>query len=98
MEANELVPLHDLVVIERDADMEKTKGGIFIPPKAQERQETGTVVSAGPGKLGPGGVFIETTVKRGDRVLFRKMSGEDVQVNGQKLVLLPFDHLMAVLR
>jgi len=99
MNAKEMVPLHDLVLVEKSTAEERTPAGIIVTDHSKkERQDEGKVLAVGPGKLGPGGVFIETTLKPGDRIVFGKQAGNEVILNGQPLLLIPFDHIMAVLR
>ncbi len=65
-----LRPLHDRVLVRRDADSETSGGGIIVPHIAQEKALRGTVIAAGPGKRDANGVFQSTMVKPGDRVVF----------------------------
>jgi len=98
MNAEKLEPLHDLVLVERRTPDTKSPAGLILPEHSKsDRQAEGVVHSAGPGKYA-GGVFIATTVQPGDRVVFGKQAGNEVNLNGQPLLLIPFDHIMAVLR
>jgi chaperonin GroES len=97
--AERLEPLHDLVLVEKRDGASQTPAGVIIPDHSKKsRQDEGIVVAAGRGKLGPGGIFIETTLKPGDRVVFGQRAGNEVILNGKDLLLIPFDHIMAVLR
>lgn len=98
MNATEMVPLHDLVLVEKVTTEETTPAGlVVIDHSKKDRQDQGKVLARGPGKYA-GGVFIATTVEPGDRVVFGKQAGNEVILNGQPLLLIPFDHIMAVLR
>ena len=89
-------PLQDRLVVKRTQEEEKTKGGIIIPDTAKEKPLEGTVVAVGSGKSVKGGKVIPLDVKEGDRVLFGKYSGTEVKIDGQDLVLLREDDVLAV--
>ena len=72
-------PLHDRVVIERIEAEAKTAGGIIIPDTAQEKPQQGNVSAVGPGGRDESGKLIPIDVKVGDRILFGKWSGTEVQ-------------------
>jgi chaperonin GroES len=85
-------PLHDRVIVRPAAREEKTAGGIIIPDTAKEKPVQGTVVAAGPGKKDE-----PVTVKPGDKVLYGKYAGTEVQINGEDLLIMRESDLMAVL-
>jgi chaperonin GroES len=89
-------PLHDRLVVKRTQEEEKTKGGIIIPDTAKEKPIEGTVVAVGNGKLLKNGKLHPLEVKPGDKVLFGKYSGTEVKVDGEELVLLREDDVVAV--
>jgi chaperonin GroES len=89
-------PLQDRLVVKRTQEEEKTKGGLFIPDTAKEKPLEGTVVAVGSGKSVKGGKVIPLDVKEGDKVLFGKYSGTEVKVDGEELVLLREDDVLAV--
>ena len=89
-------PLHDRLVVKRTQEEEKTKGGIIIPDTAKEKPIEGTVVAVGNGKELKNGKVIPLDVKVGDKVLFGKYSGTEVKVEGEELVLLREDDVVAV--
>jgi chaperonin GroES len=89
-------PLQDRLVVKRTQEEEKTKGGIIIPDTAKEKPLEGTVVAVGSGKSVKGGKVVPLDVKEGDKVLFGKYSGTEVKVDGQDLVLLREDDVLAV--
>ena len=71
-------PLHDRVVIHRLSAEEKTSGGIIIPDTAQEKPMEGEVIAVGPGARNEQGQIVALDVKAGDRILFGKWSGTEV--------------------
>ncbi len=89
-------PLHDRLVVKRTQEEEKTKGGIIIPDTAKEKPIEGTVVAVGNGKELKNGKVVPLDVKVGDKVLFGKYSGTEVKVEGEELVLLREDDVVAV--
>ena len=89
-------PLQDRLVVKRTQEEEKTKGGIIIPDSAKEKPLEGTVVAVGSGKSVKGGKVVPLDVKAGDKVLFGKYSGTEVKVDGEDLVLLREDDVLAV--
>src|SRR5690349_20198866 len=81
--AMKIRPLHDRVVIKRIAEEEKTKGGIIIPDTAKEKPVEGEVVAVGNGVVNQDGKVRALDVKKGDRVLFGKYSGNEIKLDGQ---------------
>lgn len=91
-----LKPLNDRVVVKRIEEEEKTAGGIIIPDTAKEKPIQGEVLAVGTGKLLEDGTRRPLDVKAGDRVLFSKYSGTDVNVDGQELLIMREDEILAV--
>ena len=89
-------PLADRLVVKRTQEEEKTKGGIIIPDSAKEKPLEGLVVAVGSGKALKNGKTIALDVKEGDKVLFGKYSGTEVKVDGEELVLLREEDVLAV--
>ena len=89
-------PLRDKVLIKRLNEDEKTKGGIIIPDTAKEKPMQGTVVSVGIGKKADDGKIIPMSVKQGDRVLFGKYAGTEIEVDGVKHVFMNEDDILSV--
>ena len=89
-------PLQDRLVVKRTQEEEKTKGGIIIPDTAKEKPLEGVVVAVGSGKVIKSGKVVPLDVKEGDKVLFGKYSGTEVKVEGEELVLLREDDVLAV--
>ena len=90
-------PLHDRVIIRRLEDERKTAGGIVIPDSAAEKPVRGEVVAVGNGKILDNGDVRALDVKVGNKVLFGKYSGTEVKVEGEDLVVMREDDIMAVL-
>jgi chaperonin GroES len=89
-------PLHDRVVVKREAEERKSAGGIVIPDTASEKPTFGRVIAVGQGKVLENGETRALEVKVGDRVLFGKFSGTEVKVDNQELVVMREDDVMAV--
>ena len=83
-----LKPLADRVLVEVDVEESKTAGGILLPDTAQKKSQKGTVIAIGSGKVLDNGERLPFEVAVGDRVLFAKYSGVDIQEGGKKFLLL----------
>ena len=90
-------PLHDRVVIRRTEEERKSPGGIVIPDNVQEKPIQGEVIAVGHGKPLDNGQVRPMDVKVGDRVLFGKYSGSEVKIDGQELLVMREEDIMAVL-
>jgi len=90
-------PLHDRLVVKRVDEEAKTKGGIIVPDTAKEKPLQGKVVAAGPGKVNDEGDVIPLDVKKGDRVLFGKYAGTEIDIDGQEHLIIREDDVLAVL-
>jgi chaperonin GroES len=90
-------PLADRVVVEAAAAEEKSSGGIILPDTAQEKPQQGTVVAIGPGKASDAGTIIEMTVKTGDKVLYGKYSGTEVNHEGKEYLIMRESDILAIL-
>lgn len=95
--AAKIVPLGDRVVLKRVEADEKTKGGIILPDSAKEKPREGTVVALGSGRQLKDGSRAEFTVKVKDRVLFSSYAGTEVKVDGEELIILAEDEILAVI-
>ena len=89
-------PLHDRVVVKRLTAEEKTAGGIIIPDTAKEKPMEGEVISVGPGARNDSGELVPLDVKVGDKILFGKYSGTEVKMDGDELVVMREEDVMAV--
>lgn len=83
-----LKPLADRVLVEVDVEESKTAGGILLPDTAQKNSQKGTVIAIGSGKVLDNGERLPFEVAVGDRVLFAKYSGVDIEEGGKKFLLL----------
>ena len=92
-----LRPLHDRVIIKRLEAETKSAGGIVIPDTATEKPIKGEVVAVGSGKILEDGKVRPVGVKAGAKVLFGKYSGTEVKVDGQELLVMREEDLMAVI-
>jgi chaperonin GroES len=90
-------PLHDRVIVRREAEEEKSKGGIIIPDNAKEKPQRGWVVAVGPGRRDDDGKVVPLGVENGDRVLFGKYSGADVEIDGEKHLILQENDILGVI-
>lgn len=90
-------PLHDRVVIKRLEEEQKTPGGIVIPDTAAEKPQRGEVVAVGNGKPLDNGETRKPEVKVGDTVMFGKFSGTEIKVDGDEVVVMREDDILAVL-
>ena len=89
-------PLHDRVLVRRVDEDEKTSGGIIIPDTAKEKPSQGEVVSVGPGERDDNGNRVTLDVKKGDKSLFGKWSGTEVNVNGEELLIMKESDIMGI--
>ena len=89
-------PLHDRVIVKRVEEEEKTKGGIIIPDTAKEKPVEGKVVAAGDGKIMEDGKKLPLEVKKGDRVLFGKYAGTEINIDGEEHLIMKEDDIIAI--
>ena len=92
-----LRPLHDRVVVKRVEEETTSPGGIVIPDAAAEKPSRGEVIAVGPGKTLDNGEVQAVAVKAGDIVMFGKYSGTEVKLDGEELVVMREDDIMAVI-
>ena len=90
-------PLHDRAVIRRTEEQRTSPGGIVIPDSATEKPIRGEVVAVGKGKILENGDIRPMDINVGDRVLFGKYAGTEVKVNGEDLLVMREDDIMAVI-
>ena len=89
-------PLHDRLIIKREAEERKSAGGIVIPDTSTEKPTFGKVIAVGKGKILENGEVRPPDVKTGDKILFGKYSGTEVKVDGEELVVMREEDVMAV--
>ena len=89
--------LHDRVIVKRLEEKEKTKGGIIIPDTAREKPMEGKVIAVGPGKVLESGTKVSMNVKKGDRILFGKYAGSEIEVEGEEHLIMREDDILAII-
>jgi chaperonin GroES len=89
-------PLHDRVIVKREEEEKKSQGGIIIPDTATEKPIFGKVVAVGKGKILENGEVRPLDLKVGDKILFGKYSGTEVKMDGDELVVMREEDVMAV--
>jgi chaperonin GroES len=90
-------PLHDRLLVKRIEEEDKTKGGLIIPDTAKEKPMQGKIIAVGKGKLDEDGKLRPLDVHKGDRVLFSKYSGTEVELEGDEHLIIREDDVLAVL-
>jgi len=91
-----VVPLNDKIVVKRLEADAKTAGGIVLPDSAREKPKQGKVLSRGDGKYLDSGKRAPFQVKEGDRVLFSSYAGSEVTIDGEELLIMTEDDILAV--
>ncbi|CAM5179496.1 Co-chaperonin GroES OS=Castellaniella defragrans (strain DSM / CCUG 39792 / 65Phen) OX=1437824 GN=groES PE=3 SV=1 [Castellaniella denitrificans] len=92
-----LRPLHDRVIVKRLDNERTTASGIVIPDSAAEKPDQGEVLAVGPGKKTEDGKVIAVDVKVGDKVLFGKYAGQSVKVDGEEVLVIREEEILAVI-
>ena len=90
-------PLHDRVVVKRMEEERTSPGGIVIPDTATEKPIKGEVLGVGNGKITDSGEVRALDVKVGDKVLFGKYSGTEIKMDGEELLVMREDDIMAII-
>ncbi|OUM99051.1 MAG: co-chaperone GroES [Firmicutes bacterium ZCTH02-B6] len=94
----QLQPLADRVIVQPLKEEEKTPGGIYLPDTAKEKPQQGKVVAVGPGRLDDKGQRIEMAVKTGDRVVYSKYAGTEVEIGGEEYLILSESDILAIVQ
>ena len=89
-------PLHDRVIVKRMEEERTSPGGIVLPDGATEKPVKGEVVAVGNGKVLDSGEMHALDVKAGDQVLFGKYSGTEIKVDGEELLVMKEDDIVAI--
>ena len=89
-------PLNDKIVVRRVEAEEKTKGGIVLPDSAKEKPKEGVVMALGSGRLLDSGKRADFQVKEKDRVIFSSYAGTEIKVDGEDLLIMNEDDVLAV--
>jgi chaperonin GroES len=90
-------PLHDRLLVRRIEPKDTAKGGIIIPDTAKEKPMEGKVVAVGNGRVLENGKKLALDVKVGDKILFGKYSGTEIKIDGEELLVVREDEVLAVL-
>jgi chaperonin GroES len=90
-------PLYDRIVVKRIEQQETTGRGIVIPDSAKEKPQEGEVLAVGRGKRLEDGKLVALDVKSGDRILFAKYSGSEIQLNGAEYMIMREDDILGIL-
>ncbi|MCL4539001.1 MAG: co-chaperone GroES [Bacteroidetes bacterium] len=90
-------PLADRVVVRPLEAEEKTKGGLYVPDSAKERPQQGEIVAVGPGRVTDDGKKVPPEVKVGDRILYGKYSGTEVNYEGTEYLIMRESDIFAIL-
>jgi chaperonin GroES len=90
-------PLHDRLLVKRVDEDEKSVGGIIIPDTAKEKPMQGVVIATGAGKVNDDGKVTPLDVKKGEKVLFGKYAGTEIQLEGDEHLIIREDDVLAVL-
>ena len=90
-------PLHDRLLVRRIEEKETAKGGIIIPDTAKEKPQEGEVLAVGNGRILENGTKVALDVKVGNKILFGKYTGTDIKIDGEEVLILREDEVLAVL-
>lgn len=91
-------PLGERVLVKRIEAEEVKKGGIIIPDTAKEKPQQGEVIAVGPGKLDEKGKRTPMDVKKGDRILFSKYPGTEIEIDGEEYLIMQEDDILAIVQ
>ena len=95
--AMQLRPLHDRILVRRIEEEQKTRGGLIIPDTAKEKPQEARVIAVGKGRVNEDGKLRPLDVHKGDRVLFTKYAGSEIQLAGDEHLIIREDDVLAVL-
>jgi chaperonin GroES len=93
-----LIPLGDKVIVKRLEEEERTSGGIELPDSARKKQQQGRVLSVGDGRMLASGARASHQVNEGDRIVFGGYAGTEVEVDGEQLLIMGEDEIVAVVK
>ncbi len=94
--AAKIRPLHNRLIVKRLEEEEKTAGGIIIPDSAKEKPQEGKVIAVGKGKVGEDGKVQPLDVKKGDKILFSKYAGSEVNIEGEEHLIIREDDVLSI--
>ena len=89
-------PLQDRILVKRIEEEETTKGGIIIPDTAKEKPQEGKIIAVGKGKISEDGKVTPLDVKKGDKILFSKYAGTEVNIDGEEHLIIREDDVLGV--
>jgi chaperonin GroES len=92
-----LRPLNDRILVKRVEEEAKTKGGIIIPDTAKEKPAEGKVIAVGKGKMGDDGKRVPLEIKKDDRILFGKYSGQEIKIEGEEYLIMREDDVLCII-
>lgn len=90
-------PLNDRILVLRVEEEQQSAGGIIIPDTAKEKPQEGKIVAVGPGKMGDDGKRVPLEVKAGDRVLFSKYAGTEINIDDVEHIVMKEEDILGVL-
>ena len=90
-------PLFDRVLVKRNEEPTRSKGGLFLPETSKEKPVEGTVLAIGNGRVAEDGKISPLTVQVGDRVVFGKYAGTEIKVDGEDRLILREDDILGIL-
>jgi chaperonin GroES len=90
-------PLHDRILVRRIEEGESIRGGIIIPDSAKEKPMEGEVIAVGKGKSNDEGKVFPLDVKAGNRILFGKYSGTEIKIDGEEVLVVREDEVLAIM-
>ena len=90
-------PMNDRILVERTEEEQQTAGGIIIPDSAKEKPQEGKVIAVGPGKVDDDGKRVPVEVKAGDRILFSKYAGTEIEIDGVEQIFMREEDILGVL-
>jgi chaperonin GroES len=90
-------PLHDRLLVRRREEKEEARGGIIIPDTAREKPMKGEVLAVGNGRVLENGKKLPLDVKVGDQILFGKYSGTEIEIEGEEVLIVREDEVLAIL-
>jgi chaperonin GroES len=94
--ATKVIPLHDRILVRRVEEAGTTLGGIIIPDSAKDKPQEGEVISVGKGKTNDEGKLFPLAVKGGDRILFAKYSGTEIEIDGEDFLIMKEEEVLGV--
>lgn len=92
-----LIPQANRLLVRPDKPADKTAGGIYIPETSQDKTQKGEVIAAGDGRTSPEGKLVPNAIKSGDRILYGKYSGSEIEIDNEKLLLINEGDVLAVI-